>query len=374
MIHPEGRFQQLLDGLVGRRGIHHALLAIESGDGSLKWTGTAGEADPSGRPMTPETPYFIASVTKLYYAALVLRLAERGLVDLDAPFTRYLDASLTDRLHVMAGTDRTVQITVRHLASHTSGLPDYIEDKPNKGPRFIDRVLAEGDRELPLAEVLRMVREELEPHFPPQDLASGGPARARYSDTNFALLRAIIEAVTGRDWPDALAFELLKPLGLRHTWVAKSDPLEKPPVAAATLWGGPEPFEMPRLLASVGDLYSTVADQMAFIRALINGSAFDNADSARTMWTGWHTLGFDPTTPRLAGWPIAYAFGSMRFALPRWLTPLGTVPAVEGHSGSTGCWLFYAPEIDVFTCGTVDQVTAAAVPYRILPKVTKALA
>lgn len=54
----------------------------------------------------------------------------------------------------------------------------------------------------------------------------------------------------------------------------------------------------------------------------------------------------------------------VRFALPRWLTPFRRVPAVVGHTGSTGSWLFYCEELDVLLAGTVDQGTAGAVPFR----------
>ena len=360
--------QGVLDGMLGRRGVHHAVLAVESGDRSLSWVGAGGDADSSGRSMTTETPYFIASVTKLYYAAIVVRLAERGEIDLDASMASCLPGELTERLHVLGGVDRTAEISVRNLATHTSGLPDYIEDKPKSGKRLVERILAEGDRGVTVAEVCEIARTGLTPHFRPQRLGGDGRVKARYSDTNFALLRAIIEAVTGSAWPDALRTELLEPLGLRHTWVPGSEPLEVPAEQEVALWAGQETIALPKFLAAVGDLYSTVPDQIGFIRALVSGTAFDDPDTARTMWSGWNTLAFDPTTPRLPGWPIEYGFGTMRFGLPRWLTPLRAMPPFEGHSGSTGCWLYYSPDLDVYTCGAVDQIEAGALPYRVLPK------
>jgi hypothetical protein len=63
----------------------------------------------------------------------------------------------------------------------------------------------------------------------------------------------------------------------------------------------------------------------------------------------------------------------MRFKLPRWATPAAAVPAVIGHTGSTGSWLFHCPELDVYLAGTVDQATAGAVPYRFVPQVLTVL-
>jgi CubicO group peptidase (beta-lactamase class C family) len=127
------------------------------------------------------------------------------------------------------------------------------------------------------------------------------------------------------------------------------------------------------MMESFGDLFSTAADQLAFLRALQSGAAFSDPATAEAMRGRWNAFGFDPTTVRLPGWPIEYGLGMMRFALPRWLTPFSSVPPVVGHTGSTGCWLFYCPELDVYTCGGVDQVTAGAVPFRAVPKVLRAL-
>jgi D-alanyl-D-alanine carboxypeptidase len=60
--------------------------------------------------------------------------------------------------------------------------------------------------------------------------------------------------------------------------------------------------------------------------------------------------------------------GIKRFQIPRHLPPFRRRPAVIGHSGASGSWLFYCPERDLYTAGTVDQATAASVPFRLAPK------
>ena len=365
------RLQSVLDRLHDKKGVQHAVLAVESGDRSFSWFAADGKADNTGRPMTPETPYFIASVTKLYIAAVVLRLVERGLVHLDEPFVTYVSEGIADRLHMLDGVDRTRDITVRHLLAHASGLADYLEDKPKTGPRFIDRLLSEGDRDVTLNEVVDIVRDELKPHFPPQDLDADGRVRVRYSDTNFRLLLAIIETVLDCSWNKVVRTELLEPLDLLHTWAPGGQPLEATH-DPATLWAGAETFSAPRMLESFGDLFSTAADQLAFLRALWSGAAFNNPATAKHMRERWNTFGFDPTSPRLPGWPIEYGLGIMRFSLPRWYMPFSPVPPVIGHTGSTGCWLYYCPELDMYTCGGVDQVAAGAIPFRAIPKLLRA--
>jgi D-alanyl-D-alanine carboxypeptidase len=89
----------------------------------------------------------------------------------------------------------------------------------------------------------------------------------------------------------------------------------------------------------------------------------------------WNRFGLplDAAALRAPSWPIEYGLGLMRFQLPRFLTPLHPMPAVIGHTGSTGSWLFHCPELDVRIAGTVNQATAGAVPYRFVPKLLRAL-
>lgn len=52
---------------------------------------------------------------------------------------------------------------------------------------------------------------------------------------------------------------------------------------------------------------------------------------------------------------------------------LAAMPSILGHTGSTGCWLFYCPEWDVLLSGSVDEVTAGAVPYSTVPRILNIL-
>ena len=95
-------------------------------------------ADPDGAPVTVET---------------------RCLVDL-------LPAEATEGLHVLEGVDHTQEITLEHLLRHTAGLPDY-DTKALRGGRSPEAPLRDGeDVPVPFDEVLRLVHEELAPHFP----------------------------------------------------------------------------------------------------------------------------------------------------------------------------------------------------------------
>ena len=366
-----GRLQKLLDSLVARKGIEHAIVAVESGDRSFRWIGTAGNANPDGAAMRTDTPFFIASVTKLYIASVILKLHECGRLGLGEPISTYLPEALIGGLHRLRGVDYTNAITVRHLLGHTSGLADGLEDRPKGGRSMMDRLFSEGDMSWSTAELARIVRDELTPHFPPQS-ADAGRQKAHYSDTNYQLLIAIIEAVAAQPLHKVFHEMLFGPLGLRRTYLpGRSQPLQPTP-RQATLWLDNQPLNVPLAIRSSGDLYSTADDTLAFLRALIRGEVFDDPATLSLMQQRWNRFGFSlDLAPRSPGWPIEYGLGMMRFRLPRVFTPVHPMPAVVGHTGSTGSWLFHCPELDLFLCGTVDQVTAGAVPYRFVPKLLR---
>ncbi|NNL48613.1 MAG: beta-lactamase family protein, partial [Acidimicrobiia bacterium] len=98
------RLQRLVDRQVASASIHNAIAGIATADGRLH-IAAAGFADPNRTlPMTGETPYFLASITKMYTATLVMKLAELGKLDLKAPISAYLPSGLVEGIHVLAGT------------------------------------------------------------------------------------------------------------------------------------------------------------------------------------------------------------------------------------------------------------------------------
>jgi D-alanyl-D-alanine carboxypeptidase len=369
--------QRLADEVARGRHIPHVVLAVESMDRSFRWAYATGTAAPGGKaggePMTAATPFFIASIDKTFVATVVLQLHEEGVLSVDDAITAHLPPPLVRGLHRAGGTDRTSQVTIRNLLGHTSGLPDYLEDYPARGVSLIQRLFREEDRELPLETVIRVARDELTPHFPPQQ-ADARKQRARYSDTNYQLLAAIIEATCRSPLHDVVTDRIIRRLDLRHTWYAgHTEPADTTPAPAA-LWVDDRALDRPRLLRSLHSVFSTAADLMTFLRALVRGELFRDAATLALMQARWNGFGFprDRAALRAPSWPIEYGLGLMRFALPRVFTPRGRIPAVIGHTGSTGTWLFWCPELDVLVAGAVNQATAGAVPFRLVPRVLRA--
>lgn len=365
----------VLGQLVGRRGIRHAIFAVESGDRTRTWVEAGGEAHPEGTPMQSDTPFHYASVTKLYTATAVMQLCEEGRVDLDAAITAFLPTEFTDGLHRLGGVDHSSSITVRHLLSHTSGLPDYFLGTPKEEVSFADRIV-EGDFAFTISDVVATTRR-LTPYFPPQDWTSRR-MRARYSDTNFQLLGAIVEAVTGEMFQRVVEARILDPLGLNDTWFA-GHPRSAQHHAPAALWSGDTILDTPMAMASIapeGGLIGTAADAITFLRDLLAGTPFQRVDTLDHMLARWNRFGLprDRSAIMAPGWPVEYGLGIKRFQLPRLLNGGRRSPTLIGHTGASGSWLFWCPEHDLYLAGTVDQTSAAPVPYRLLPRIVPQLA
>ncbi len=360
-----------LDVLLGRlattRRIRHVIIAAGSLDGSWQWARTAGYATDGRERFTSETPWFLASVTKLYIATVVLRLYEQELIDLDEPISSYLPPELSRGLHVLDGVDYTSQITPLHLLGHLSGLPDYLEERPRRERSLIESVLEEGDRSWSSVEACEFARAKLAPHFPPSDPTAKRP-RIRYSDTNYQLLMVIAERVTGRTMAEIYRELVFGPLGLHHTWLPGDQPM-KPTPAPAAVWMGDTRLDRPLAIESFRDLYSTASDVLRFGRALFQGDVFERDTTWRLMTQRYNRFGFPigVAALRAPSWPIEYGLGMMRFELSRWLAGGRHIPGVIGHTGSSGSWLWFCPSLNLLVAGTVDQTEAATVPFRKVP-------
>ena len=153
------------------------------------------------------TPFAIASLGKTLTAVAVLRLVEQGSLRLDAPITTYLPRTT---LAGLRGADR---LTVAHLLTMTSGLPDYYTDD------YLDLALSDPDRfQRPLA-ALDFAKDR-RPLF--------APGRGfDYSNTNYLLLGLILQAVSGQPYALVLRAQVLQPAGMSDAFVFGTRPLPR---------------------------------------------------------------------------------------------------------------------------------------------------
>lgn len=163
----QAQLQAYVDKQIGKH-IKNIVVHLQSADNSLNLIASAGIAHPHEQsPMMPDTPYFVASISKMYTATIIIKLYEEGVLNLDAPIADYLPESIWQGIHIYKGRDHSPDLKIYQLLSQTSGLPDYFEDKPPGGRSLYQDIKAGvPDRAYTLKDVLDRVRT-LTPKFQP---------------------------------------------------------------------------------------------------------------------------------------------------------------------------------------------------------------
>jgi D-alanyl-D-alanine carboxypeptidase len=109
------------------------------------------------------------------------------------------------------------------------------------------------------------------------------------------------------------------------------------------------------LKGSTDRLISTVADCLRFLKALNMGGIFQNNDTLALMHH-WRKLEF----------PIRYGYGMMSMKLPRIFSPFSPIPGITGHFGSTGNYLFFCEELDLFLIAVTNQVESIRILTQLI--------
>lgn len=178
--------QTLIDNeIAANPAIPGQLLSVIAPDVGLDADFAAGVVDfESGIALEPGARFRIASVTKTFTAAAVLRLVEQGQVDLDASIEQYVSA---ESIALLQGDGfATDRITVRHLLLHTSGIPDFSDT-----PAYSAASFEEPERVWTQREQIAFAMEIADPVGEPGEQYS-------YSDTGYILLGELIERQTGQ--------------------------------------------------------------------------------------------------------------------------------------------------------------------------------
>jgi D-alanyl-D-alanine carboxypeptidase len=341
--------------------VKSAVLGVAKGDGSFAWSGAAGCADPvNSIPMTAGTPVYIASVTKLYTATVIMMLNEAGRLSLDDPMAKYLPDEMIQGIQVYQGHDYSREITIARLLSHTSCIPDYYEERARDGKTFFELLLADPGRTWTVDQAIARARDEMSPGTKPGD-------KAFYSDTNYLLLGKIIEARAGKPLEAVFEEILFRPLGLKHSWlVGRSRPLEQPAAAVAQVYAKDVNISAIRAKTvywADGGIVSTVEDCVTFLQALNRGRIIKPETLAKMHQ--WRPL----SNP---GMPFQYGYGTMEFVPSSFGTMFGKAPAAWGASGSTGSFLYYVPDLDLYMAGTTNQVSDKITPVMMMIRVMRA--
>lgn len=361
----EYKLQSELDTLVSQKeDIFSALLGVANLKGDIYWAGASGIAyADKTEEMMVDTPFFIASITKMYSAVVTMILEERGLLSLDDPLSKFLSKDLLEGLHRYKGVDYTDQLKLYHLVSQTSGLPDYFMGKPKGGQSIFDHLVTEGDMAWDLIDVVNIAKNKLTPRFRPElkDQADSGK-KAYYSDTNYQLLGAVIESAAGRPLDKVLSQLILEPLQLSSTYLhghgAARGNRDSPP---ATIYFKDIPLHLDQALRSSGPdggMVSTIEDGLKFLKNFMEGKLFTHPSTLERM-KKWVKIFF----------PLQYGLGLMRYKLPRFFSPFSETPELIGHSGSTSSFLFHSDLGQLLVCGTLNQIENQSRPFRLMHNV-----
>ncbi len=341
----QDQLQALLDRQINSGKVFNIAAGVQSRDGRVNVSAAAGRADAaSGAAMTPQTPYALASIAKMYTAAVIMRLHEQGRLSLDANVAHYLPAALLTGIHVYKGTDYSAQLRVYQLVNQTSGLADYFEGKPAGGQSLFETLKQGQDRGINTQQIVELVRT-LPPRFAP---GAGGGRKAFYSDTNYHLLGVLIETVTGKTLAENFEQLIFAPLGLEHSFVY--DPAAPRFQRPADLFLQGQVLHAPQFFAAHiadGGVFATVQDSLRFLHGFFDGRLFD-AHLLERMTQRWNSIFF----------PMQYGYGMMRINLPRLFSPFRPFPDMIGHSGSTGSFAYYNRAHGIAVAGTINQIAA----------------
>lgn len=246
-----------------RHGIAGQALLVAR-DGRVVFRGVDGEANvDTHRRVASDDIFPVYSLAKLFTSTLIMQLVEKGQVDLDTPASAYLPG--------LPAAWRT--IAVRDFLDHTSGVPEYIDNRNGAGAAA-DTVFAPD-----LADVFTSLADRPMQFVPGTD--------TRYTQTNYLVLAALLEARYGMPYPRIAEKRILRRLGMRHTWLG---PTGLPRRGVVTSYIGKagrlqeeKDLAWPAYAYGHAGLYLTLDDLGRFLRAMSSGELVGKA-TLRRLW------------------------------------------------------------------------------------------
>lgn len=342
-IEKEKSLQTILDKTVDDKKVFGTSFAIKKD--KLIWKGASGN-------LLIDQPYFIASTTKLFTTAIILKLRAESKLSLDDKISNYIDKSILSGLHTYKDKDYSQELTIKHLLSHTSGLPDYFQGKGTSG-KSLENEITEGNDQYWTFEQAIERTKKMTPLFAP-----GTNGKANYSDANFQLLGKIIETITHKSYSENCKEYIIQPLGLTKTYLYQ-DTEDKTP---KTLYYKSNKLDIPQAMTSFGadgGMVSTSTDMLIFIEAFFTGKIFPMEYINELQ--EWNKIFF----------PLKSGIGIHLFKLPWIFNPTGVIPYFIGHSGLSGAFAFYSPRENIFVVGTVNQVAHPDISFKTMIKLTQ---
>lgn len=309
------------------------LFHFQSEDGKIRWSGTAGVSEKeNGKKLLPNQTFRIASVTKTFVAASILRLWEGGKLQLEDPVIGYIS---TEHAQILSQDYDLDKISILQVLQHNAGFFDHTH-----APVFFEKVLQPGGHEWTRTEQLKLCVEAGEPIGKPGEKFS-------YSDTGYIILGEIIERIQGKTLglaiPEILEFEKL---GLANTAFEGLKPqIDQSRIHQYFQGQDTYSFHPSMDYFGGGGLLSTTEDLSRFFLALFHGKVFKNPRTLEKMLEA----------PAYSETPMMdYRIGIYRIE----------VNGVEAfsHAGFWGTQVAYFPSLDLAMATNYSQIWKGRVP------------
>ncbi len=333
------RMDSLIFKYINARAFPGAVISVGKGSEIVKMTGYGAYTYRSRQRMLPESLFDLASLTKVVStttAAMILY--ERGQMDIEAPVSRYLDAF---------NTSERQSVTIRHLLTHTSGLPAW-------HPFYQDGIIT---REAVLESILSA------------ELLTEPGEEYRYSDFGMISLALVIEEITGEPFDQWCIQNIFDPLGMRSTGfrgTGESDPAVVPTelddyfrnrliqgeVHDETAWtlGG---------VAGHAGLFSTAIDLSQFARMMVQRGSLDGRAFLQPRTIDLFTAVVDSSlSTRALGWDTRNLNDEPSSA------GLYFGPRSYGHTGFTGTSLWIDPDSEIWVILLTNRVYPTRDEYK----------
>lgn len=242
-------------------------------------SGFANLADET--PMMPEGAFRIGSITKMFTASVIIKLAEDGVLTLDDPLTLWLP-EVADQLPYGD------EITLYQLLSHTSGIFSVVEHEAYFADLFTEMVIDEDAGIVTLDCVQRDPNDTLARYVYGKDAYFEPGTGWYYSNTNYTLLGMVIEVAEAMPLAEAYRTHIYDPLGMESTFLDCYEDSVIDVVHGYTGFGDTmsDVTELHESVGwSAGGMVSTAPDLIAFARGLFGGTLFDDPESLVAMTT-----------------------------------------------------------------------------------------
>ncbi|MBJ7429105.1 MAG: serine hydrolase, partial [Bacteroidia bacterium] len=284
--------QETLDNIVAQttknKNVHGSVFHIESVDRSMSLYSASGN-------ISSESQYYIASINKLIISFITLRLCQSKTINLDDKLSNYLPNEILKGLLVHNGKDYSGELKIRHLISHTSGLPCYLIDKGPDGKKNMDLILSGNDQSWPLEKVVSEVKK-MKFKFIPES-----KGKASYSETNFRLLDRVLEVVTNKTIQDLLT-DVFQELEMDNTFVLPSNSADN----CAPIYFKQNQIEIKEYWISTNhDIASTAADQMKSQMPILLNVSYSFPSGGKL---------FDDFKTKIGGQARLYRIGNFKFS------------------------------------------------------------